>query len=142
MKIMQLSIFMENKVGMINQATSILSKAGVSMRAFSVADGIEFGILRLLVPDVDYAQKVMEDAGYKVSRTEVLCINVPNVAGGLSHVLDSLAKEDLFIQYMYAFSDSDVASVVIRPNDIDRCVEVLKGCIAQLQEENPLYSFS
>ncbi|MFI3264754.1 MAG: ACT domain-containing protein [Rikenellaceae bacterium] len=142
MKIIQLSIFMENKVGVINEVTSILSEAGISMRAFSVADGIEFGILRLLVPDVEYAQKVIEDAGYKVTRTEVLCINVPNIAGGVSEVLNCLAKENLFIQYMYAYSDSEVASVVIRPNDIDRCVKVLKGCISELQEKNQCYSFS
>lgn len=132
MKIIQLSIFMENRVGVINEVVSILSQAGVNMLAFSVADGIEFGILRLLVSDVDQAQQAMESAGFKVTRTEVLSISVPNVVGGLSEVMDCLARESIFIQYMYAYSDSDVASVVIRPNDIDRCLEVLSSCRADI----------
>ncbi|MFI3281164.1 MAG: ACT domain-containing protein [Rikenellaceae bacterium] len=126
MRIKQLSIFMENRVGVINEVITILSRANISLRAFSVADGIEFGILRIIVPDVDAAQKVMEEAGYKVSQTDVLCVEVPNVAGGILDVLNRLAQEDLFIQYMYSYSDSATANVIIRPNDVDRCVEVLK----------------
>ncbi|MFI3317112.1 MAG: amino acid-binding protein [Rikenellaceae bacterium] len=125
MKIKQLSIFIENGVGEINEVIAILSNANISLRAFSLADGIDFGILRIIVPDIDLAQKVMQDAGYKVSQTEVLCINVPNVAGGILGPLNKLASHGIFIQYMYSFSDKEVASVVIRPDDIDRCLEIL-----------------
>lgn len=141
MKINQLSVFMENRVGVINEVTSILSKAGINLQAFSVADGVEFGILRIIVADVDNAKQVLEQAGYKVNISEVVSIHVPNVAGGLAEALNCLAKEDVFIQYMYAYSESDVACVVIRPNDIDRCVEVLESCSKELTEKSPLYSF-
>ncbi len=139
MKVIQLSIFMENRVGVINEVTSILSDAGISMRAFSVADGIEFGILRIIVPNVEFTKEVIERAGYKVSQTEVLCVNVPNVAGGVSEILSRMAQENLFIQYMYAYSDAQVASVVIKPHDIDRCVDVLTACNAELLEKSALY---
>ncbi len=141
MKINQLSIFMENRSGVINEVTSILSAAGVNMRAFSVAEGSEFGILRILVDDVELADKAATEAGFKVNRTEVLCIQVPNVAGGLSAVLDLLANDGVFIQYMYAFSDGDVASTVIRPNNIDKCIDILQRNKEVLSAKSSLYNF-
>ncbi len=141
MKIKQLSVFMENRVGVINEVTSTLGAAGVSMRAFSVAEGSEFGILRVLVSDVERAEAVLSEAGFKVNFTDVLCLKVPHVAGGLAAVLDLLAEESVFIQYMYAFSEGDVASVVIRPNDIDKCVDVLQRSRERLSAKNSLYSF-
>ncbi len=134
MKISQLSVFMENRVGVLNEVTSILGKASINMRAFSVTDGSEFGILRVLVSDPAAAQSVLQEAGYKVTLTDVLCVNVPNVAGSLSSLLECLAEGEVFIQYMYAFSDGEVASIVIRPNNIDRCIEVLAN------RDNTLFS--
>ncbi|MFI3262230.1 MAG: amino acid-binding protein [Rikenellaceae bacterium] len=125
MRIKQLSIFIENRVGVVNEVISILSSAGVSLRAFSLADGNDFGILRIIVPDADFAQKVLQDAGYKVSQVEVICLEVPNVAGGVLGSLDKLAQNDVFIKYMYSFSDSDVARVIICTNDLDRSIQVL-----------------
>ncbi len=83
MKINQLSVFMENRVGVLNEVTSILSDAAINLRAFSVTDGSEFGILRVLVSDPKMAQSVLQGAGYKVTLTDVLCVNVPNEAGSL-----------------------------------------------------------
>ncbi len=141
MKIKQLSVFMENRVGIINEVTSILGAAGVSMRAFSVAESSEFGILRILVTDAERAEAVLAEAGFKVNYTDVLCLKVPHVAGGLSAVLDLLAAESVFIQYMYAFSEGEVASVVIRPNDIDKCVDVLQSSRDVLAAKSSLYSY-
>lgn len=132
---------MENKVGVITEVTSILSKAGVSMQAFSVADGMEFGILRLIVPDVNFAQEVLQREGFKVSLTDVISVQVPNVPGGLSDLLDCLAREEVFIQYMYAYPSGDVANTIIRPNDVDKCVEVLERCKAELGGKSSFYNF-
>ena len=125
MKIKQLSVFLENKVGVINSLTSTLGKSGINMKAFSVAEGMEFGIMRLIVDDVDKAVSVLADAGFTVSTTDILAIQLPNVAGSLASLLDQLAQENIFIQYMYAFSDGEMANIIIRPNDIDRCMAVL-----------------
>ncbi len=126
MKIKQLSIFMENRVGVINTVTSILAANGVNMRAFSVAEGAEFGILRLIVESPEEVQKMLQNEGFTVNTTEVIGLQLPNVAGSLSKVMEILANEGVFIQYMYAFSEGETASTVIRPTDIDRCIEILE----------------
>ena len=115
MKIKQLSIFLENKTGRINEVTKILSHAGINMQAFSMAETTDFGILRLIVAEVDKA-------------VEVLCIKCRNEAGALSTILDRLSEQNIFIEYMYAFAEDDRANVVIRPSDIERCIEILSQC--------------
>ncbi|MFR9620271.1 MAG: amino acid-binding protein [Rikenellaceae bacterium] len=141
MKITQLSVFLENQVGVITEMISLLSSKGVNLRAFSVAEGVEFGIMRMIVDNLDVAIDELTKGGYKVSTTEVVCINVPNVAGGLASVLECLARENIFIQYMYAFSEGDVASTVIRPTDVDKCNEVLERSRDELTSQNSLYYF-
>lgn len=140
MKISQLSVFLENRVGVINEVTSVLGKSNINMQAFSVAEGAEFGILRLIVPDVEAAKAVLTEAGFKVNITEVMCMNTPNIAGSLSKVMEHLAADGVFIQYMYAFSEGDVASIVIRPNDMDKCETSLAKCCQELSAENALFS--
>ncbi len=139
MKTTQISVFLENRAGVINEVTSILSEREINMTAFSVADGVEFGILRLIVSDVDGAVQALRDAGYKVNTTDVISINTPNVAGALSSVMECLAREEVFIQYMYAFSEGNVASTIFRPNNIDRCLEILERCREELNAKSPLY---
>ncbi|MFI3277765.1 MAG: ACT domain-containing protein [Rikenellaceae bacterium] len=141
MIIKQLSVFMENRVGVINEVTSILSKNGVNMQAFSVADGAEFGILRLIVSDLELAHKVLEEASYRVKISDVVCIKLPNVAGALSVVLETLAKRDVFIEYMYAFSEGEAASTIIRPTNVTLCEEILQANRSEIQAKSDLYTF-
>ena len=128
MTIKQLSVFLENKTGRINEVAKILGANGINMKAFSMAETADFGILRLMVSEVDKAVQVLRDASFAVMLTDVICLNVPNVAGALSGILETLAVNDIFIEYMYAFSEGDTANVVIRPNDIERCVSIVTGC--------------
>ena len=125
MIIKQLSIFLENRTGRINEVARILGANGINMQAFSMAETADFGLLRLIVPDVDKAAEVLREANFAVMVTDVLCISCSNVPGALSAVLERLASNDVFIEYMYAFSDGDVANVVIRPNKIEEAVKVL-----------------
>ena len=126
MKIKQLSVFLENKVGGINDVTHTLAEAGINMSAFSIAENADFGIMRVIVCDVDAAMKALKEHHFAVSLTDVVCLNCPNTPGALSKILDYLAEQEVFIEYMYAFSQDQIASVVIRPNDIDKCVQVLQ----------------
>lgn len=103
MKIKQLSVFVENKTGRINEVTQILGSNGVNMTAFSLADSGEFGILRMIVSDVGRAVSALKEARFGISVTEVVCFCCPNEPGALSIVLDCLARENVFIEYMYAF---------------------------------------
>ncbi len=122
----QLSVFLENKTGRINEVTRILGAAGINMTAFSIAETADFGILRVIVSDVDKAVAVLRENRYTVKLTDVVCLDCPNVPGALSGVLEHLAEENVFIEYMYAFSRGEIASVVIRPTDIARCVAILE----------------
>lgn len=128
MTIKQLTIFLENRTGRINEVAKILGAAGINMKAFSMAETADFGLLRLIVSEVDKAVQALRDASFAVMLTDVVCINVPNVPGALSGILETLASNDIFIEYMYAFSEGDSANIVIRPTSIDNCVGVLKNC--------------
>ena len=130
----QLSVFLENKTGRINELAKTLGKAGINMMAFSMAETSDFGILRLIVSDVDKAVEVLRSNSFAVTVTEVVCISCPNEAGALSGVLEQLAKNDIFIEYMYAFSENDSANVVILPNNIEKCVATLKECSCGIKE--------
>ena len=128
MTIKQLSVFLENKTGRINDVTKILAKHGINMHAFSMAETTDFGILRLIVSDVDKAVEVLREASFAVMLTDVVCISCNNISGALSTILDKLTEAGIFIEYMYAFAEGAEANVVIRPSDLDKCVEVLAGC--------------
>ena len=125
MTIKQLSIFLENRTGRINEVARILADNGINMQAFSMAETADFGLLRLIVPDVDKAVEVLRSADIAVMVTDVLCLNCNNVPGALSAVLEKLAANNVFIEYMYAFSDGDTANVIIRPNNVEEAVKVL-----------------
>ena len=128
MSIKQLSIFLENKTGRINEVTKILGKNSINMQAFSMAETTDFGILRLIVTEVEKAVEVLRNENFAVMLTDVVCISCPNVAGSLSKILDKLAENEIFIEYMYAFAEGDKANVVIRPNNITNCLKVLEDC--------------
>ena len=132
MTIKQISVFLENKTGRINEVAKILGANGISMKAFSMAETADFGILRLIASEVDKAVDVLRDANFAVMLTDVVCLSVPNVAGALAEILETLAANNIFIEYMYAFSEGERANVVIRPNEIERCVSVLEGCNCEL----------
>lgn len=126
MTIRQISVFLENKSVRINDVTKALGKAGINMHAFSMSETTDFGILRLIVSDVDRAIEVLRAANFSVIQTEVICISCANTAGSLSVILERLAEQNIFIEYMYAFAQGDKANVVIRPSDLNRSLEVLK----------------
>jgi hypothetical protein len=121
----QLSIFLENRTGRINEVAGILGKNGINMQAFSMAETADFGLLRLIVPDVDKAVEVLRAASFAVMVTDVLRVTCPNTPGALSDVLERLAVNDIFIEYMYAFSDGDSADVIIRPDNIEAAIKIL-----------------
>ena len=125
MVIKQLSIFLENRSGRINEVAKIMSQNGIDMRAFSMAETSDFGILRLIVSDVDKAVECLRAADFAVMLTDVVCVKCPNESGALSVVLDRLTEQSVFIEYMYAFAEGAVAKVVIRPSEVDRCEEIL-----------------
>ena len=134
MTIKQLTVFLENRTGRINEVAKILGASGINMKAFSMAETSDFGLLRLIVSDVDKAVQVLRDASFAVMLTDVACISATKVPGALSGILDKLAANDIFIEYMYAFSEGETANIVIRTNDLDRCIDILSECQCTLIE--------
>ena len=126
MIIKQVSVFLENKTGRINEVTKILSRHGVNMQAFSMAETPDFGILRLIVSDVDKAVEILRGADFAVMLTDVIHLHCSNKAGALGEILEQLATADVSIEYMYAFAEGDMANIVVRPSDIERCEKALE----------------
>ena len=102
-----------------------LGEQGINMHAFSMAETTDFGILRLIVSDVDKAVEVLRAKDFAVILTDVVCISCPNVAGALSKILEKLAEHQIFIEYMYAFAQGDRANIVIRPSNLSECLKQL-----------------
>ena len=127
MAIKQLSVFVENKKGTILGITKAIAQAGVDIRALSVADTQDFGILRLIVSDIDKAQKALHEENCVVSVTQVIAVSVSDVPGGLCKVLECLAEANINVEYVYAFItvSGKNAYVVIRVEDNEKASEIL-----------------
>jgi hypothetical protein len=126
-KVKQISVFLENKCGRLAQVTKILAESGVNIRALSLADTADFGILRIIVNDLEGASKVLKTAGYTLAETEVVAIEVPDRPGGLASVLEPLWKADLDVEYMYAFvqSSGENAIMIFRFEEPEKAIAVL-----------------
>ena len=139
MLIKQLSVFLENKSGRLHEVSAILGKEGINMSAFSVADTSEFGILRLIVSDHEKAFRVLRENLFSVSLTEVVCLNCPNQPGALARALEILSENEVSIEYLYAFSLGDSANVVIKPDNLEKCIAVLTQHSMELVKASDLY---
>lgn len=128
MTINQLSIFVENKAGTVAKITKSIADADVSIRALSVADTQEFGILRLIVSDVEKAKEALHENDCVVSITKVIGVEIPDVAGGLSSVLELMSVNNINVEYLYAFItiSGQHAYVVLRVEDNDKAAKILK----------------
>ena len=135
----QLSIFLENKKGRFTEIAKLLGEEGVNMKAFTVSENSDFGILRLIVSDTEKAIRVLRDHKYAVNEADVVCISCPNKPGALGLVMDMLTRAGIFIEYMYAFSEGESANVIIRPDNLTLCVEVLKNNQLELLTASELY---
>jgi hypothetical protein len=123
----QISIFIENKEGRLAEVTAILRDADVNIRALSLADTTDFGVLRLIVNDNEKAEQALRKEGFTVGRTKVLAVEVSDEPGGLNKVLDPLWMQNVNVEYMYAFANPQCknAIMVFRFDDHDKALEIL-----------------
>ena len=128
MKVEQISVFLENKSGRLAEVTEVLAADGINLRALSLADTADFGILRLIVKDTERAKAVLKDNGFTVAMTEVLAVEVPDKPGGMAGILKALADNDINVEYMYAFvqKSGEHAVIIFRFDDIDKAIAALK----------------
>ena len=139
MIVKQLSIFLENKQGRLTEVAKMLGEADVNMTAFSIADNSDFGILRLIVSDPEQAYDLLLKNKFAVTLTDVVCLLCPNTPGSLAKALDILNEGNVFIEYMYAFSTNEQAYVIIKAQDIEKCVETLQKNKLKLLAADDLY---
>ena len=124
----QLSIFLENKEGRLAEVTAILRDADVNIRALSLADTTDFGILRFIVNDNRKAEDALKKEGFIVGKTKVLAVEISDVPGGLNKVLNPLCEHDVNVEYMYSFSlpKCENAVMIFRFNDSERALQVFR----------------
>jgi hypothetical protein len=142
MKVEQISIFLENKPGGLSEVTRILKENNINIRALSLADTTDFGILRLIVNDVEKAKEKLKAAGLSVGRTTVVALEVPDSPGGLNSILETLSKESINVEYMYAFiqSSGKNAVIIFRFDNTDRAIEILSGAGFKVLSGEKVYS--
>lgn len=128
MTLKQVSVFLENKQGRLWKSLNILKNEGIDIRALSIADTSEFGILRMIVSDPDKAKESLEKEQFAVSFAQVLAIEVEDQPGGLEASLDVLNSNNINVEYIYAFVEKKTskALVVLRTDDNDKALEILK----------------
>jgi len=128
LRVKQISVFIENRSGRLKELTSVLGDNGINIRALSLADTSDYGILRLIVDKPDKALAVLKKANFTLSETDVIAVEVPDKPGGLSDVLGYLTDEGINVEYMYAFVEksSSNAVLIFRIENIDRAVTTLK----------------
>ncbi len=142
MKVEQISIFIENKSGRLAEVCGVLGQAGVNIRALSLADTSDFGILRLIVQDSEKALKVLRDHKFTVSKTDVIGVAVPDSPGGLSGILQILDKHNVNVEYMYAFVErsGDNAVIIFRFDDVDEAIDALTNNGVKILESKKITS--
>jgi hypothetical protein len=126
-KVEQVSIFLENKSGRLAEVTDILAKNGINIRALSLADTADFGIFRLIVNDPEKTVIVLKQNGFTVAKNEVVAIMLPDRAGGLANVLNTLQGKGINVEYMYAFVQKSEGNAVLifRFDETGKAADVL-----------------
>ena len=134
MKVEQISIFLENKSGRLAEVTRLLGEGGVNIRALTLADTTDFGILRLIVSDKARSLEILKKAGFAVE--------VPDRPGRLSEILDRLGEEGVNVEYMYAFVEKsgDDAVVIFRFDEPDKAVAILERNGFTIMEAEKVYA--
>lgn len=124
----QISVFLENKAGRLGEVTKALADAGITIRALSLADTSDFGILRLIVDEQDRAKTILKEHGLTVGRTNVVAVEVSDRPGGLHYILNILSESGINVEYMYAFVQrhNDNATLIFRFDRTEEALEILQ----------------
>ena len=138
MYIKQLSVFIENREGRLEEVLDVLKQSGVNIVSLSLADTSEYGLLRLLVNNPEAGKNALRENGFSAMLTDVLGVKLCHRVGYLQELLEVICKNHINIEYMYALSTgTDDASIVIKTSDLEKAAEILKETDVELvtQEE-------
>ena len=142
MKIKQLSIFLQNKMGSLAKPLEVLTVADVNIRAMCMADTSEFGILRLVVDDPEKGKEALEQNNFLVKMTEIIGVEMNDAPGGLTSVLKIIRDNNIDLEYLYAFTHdkADKAILLLHSSDIDKLIEVLQNSNITIVSSEEVYN--
>ena len=124
--VQQLSVFLENREGRLEEVLDVLAKKGVNIVALSLADTSDYGMLRLIVSDPHKGRAALKEAGITAMLTDVVALRVPHATGSLNKAMHQIVDGEVNIEYMYAFANGEDASAVVKTENMDKAVQVLK----------------
>jgi hypothetical protein len=127
MTIRQLTVFLENKTGHLNEILSVLAKNNINIIALTVADSNDYGILRAIVSDPDKALVALRAEQYSVRVHDILSVEMDAAPGSMSHILDLFSAADISIEYVYAFSFGSKSILVLRTDNSEKSIELIKS---------------
>ena len=138
--IKQISLFVENKPGRMAKVSKTLSDAGVNIRALTVAEAGDFGVIRMVVDDPEKGYQVLHDSGFTVSETEVLAVEMKDIPGGLYEIVNTLGESDVNVDYAYAFvtTKAERALLIIRVDNLEKARKVLTGAGIKLATKDEI----
>lgn len=142
MPVKQLSVFLENRSGRLHEVAEILKETDINIRALSLADTSDFGILRLIVNKPDEAYDVLKKVNFTISEADVLAVEVEDKPGGLAKILGIFESGGINVEYMYAFVEkaAENAIMIFRLEEMDKAVELLQKSGVRLLGGNEVYS--
>ena len=124
--IKQISVFVENKSGRLSDILNVIGKNGIDISALSIADTTDFGIVRMIVNDPDKAAEILKSNNLVVKVTDVIALAVADKPGGLAGEIEKLKNAGISIEYMYAFANGSDAAAVLKSDDPEKVVSILK----------------
>jgi hypothetical protein len=126
MVIKQLSVFLQNELGRLEEVTDILYKNNINISACSIAETAEYGILRMIVSDIDKAAAALKEEEFSVKISDVICVESPDVPGELHKNLQVLTGAGINLSYMYGYSNGGTARLIMKVSDPAKAIELLK----------------
>ena len=139
MTIKQLSVFLENRAGRLDEVLQILGANDVNIVALSMADTADYGMMRMIVSNPQKGRAVLKEAGITAMLTDVVALRVPHATGSLAKAMHQIVDGEINVEYMYAFANGVDASAVIRCDDPLRVIDILKGSGFDVWSEKEAY---
>lgn len=141
MLVKQISVFVENQKGKLVEITQTLNDCGIDIHAISIADTTDFGILRLIVNQPDKAYQAIKEAGYTVSETEVMAVELEDEPGALHNILNLLSIHEISIEYLYSFikEPSEKALILLRVEEPNKAIDILTENNVRVLSQKEVY---
>ncbi len=136
----QLTVFIENRVGTLEEVAEVLKDNEINIYSISLADTSEYGLLRMIVSDPDKGSKILKESGFSARTTDVVAVRLENKVGSLASLFGTLSEAGIGIEYMYAMATSKVGAMILKTSDGAKAVDVLKAAGFGLLDEAGMFN--